>query len=112
MTEAHGIDFACSRCKVLLRDLMMISDFLLRALHPCSHLLLVLHVLSHQSRSGELNGLLVISHRIRKLDRLILVQDHEIGALAGHWLELIMNDLESITDNVVLLPQSSERCQN
>jgi hypothetical protein len=112
VTKAHGINFACSRCKVLLRDLMMSCDLLLWALHPRSHIFLLIHVLSHKSRSGELNGLLVISHRIRKLGRLILVQDHEIGAFTGHWLELVVNDLESITDYVVLLPQSSERGQD
>ncbi len=91
---------------------MMSCDLLLWALHPRSHLLLLIHVLSHKSCSGKLNGLLVVGHRIRKLGRLILVQDHEIGAFASHGLELVVNDLESITDYVVLLPQSSERGQD
>jgi hypothetical protein len=91
---------------------MMSCDLLFWALHPRSHLFLVIHVLCHKSRSGELNGLLVICHRIRKLGRLILVQDHEIGAFASHRLELVVNDLESITDYVILLPQSSERGQD
>ncbi len=112
VTKAHGVNFACRWCKVLLRDLMMTCDLLFWALHPRSHLFLVLHVLCHKSRSGELNGLLVISHRIRKLGRLILVQDHKIGAFAGHWLELVVNDLKSITDYVVLLSQSSEGGQD
>ena len=68
----------------------------------------MLHVLCHKSRSGELNGILVIGHGVRKLACLILVQDHEVGAFAGHGLELVVNDLESVTDYVVLLPQSSE----
>ena len=68
----------------------------------------MLHVLCHKSRSGELNGILVIGHGVWKLACLILVQDHEVGAFAGHGLELVVNDLEGVTDYVVLLPQSSE----
>jgi hypothetical protein len=87
---------------------MMTGGLLLRALHPRTHLFLVLHVLCHKSRSGELNGILVIGHGVRKLACLILVQDHEVGAFAGHGLELVVNDLEGVTNYVVLLPQSSE----
>ena len=87
---------------------MVACGLLLRALHPRSHFFLVLHVLCHKSRSGELNGILVIGHGVRKLACLILVQDHEVGAFAGHGLELVVNDLEGVTNYVVLCPQSSE----
>jgi hypothetical protein len=112
VTEAHGVNFPRRRRKVLLRDLMVACGLLLRALHPGTHLFLVLHVLCHKSRSGELNGILVISHRVRKLACLILVQDHKVGTFAGHGLELVVDDFESVTDYVVLLPQSSEGGEN
>lgn len=70
---------------------------------------LILEVSCQNLCSCELHGVFIIGKWVWHLAHLLFLHNEEGLMLVGEWLEFVVNNLQRITDDVVLLLERAER---
>ena len=106
--------------KVSLRISLLIINFSYLPVRRISnsHILLYPHVLALRDllnehlRIHEINGIFTVSKWVKILFRVVFLHDAKESSFCLIGKELVMNDLQGVTYEIVLLSQSSEWGQN